>query len=313
MSNDAQEQYVSGPGEGLFPLQQCEGWELLGKHLELSEGFTFAVITAPDDWAVARLREELPALLPSPDAWKHLVFDPSQPPESLAELLLSLPIPPPETKALWLDAEPGNPDQLPNRDEAWGLALARLNRYRNTLGAPALRAVAAIPVRILPILRASAPDLWAIRSVLIRIEPPSIPHRNFEWIEQQETVTQELTGDYRKTLTEAKKLRGKPGRELMLASLLHRAGSQAHSALQWREAEKALQEAYTLLQNYGADPREREQVALNLGRMFQDEANFERSEFYNRRALAETAKHLWENHPLMPAALNNLASLLQDK
>jgi tetratricopeptide (TPR) repeat protein len=302
----------SGQRMGRFPLEECEGWELLRRHLELAEGFSFAVITAPDDWGVAHLREEFPALLPSPEAWSHLVFDPSQPPESLAELLLSLPIPPPATKVLWLDAEPGTPDELPNRDAAWGHALARLNRYRNTLTTRLPCALLlAIPVRILPILRASAPDLWAIRSGLFRIEPPGITNTNFEWIEPRGTAPQKVSGDHQQTLAEADKLRGKPGRELLLASLLHRAGRQAHSSLKWREAEKALQEAYTLLQNYGADPQERVKLALTLGSLFEDEANFERSEFYQRRALAEADQHLGKNHPLTAVALNDLAQLLQ--
>ena len=154
----------------LYRLEELEGWQLLARHFEIVEGFSFVIVLAPDDWGVALVRERLASDLPSPgcaaDSLRSglAVLSAGRKALGMARCLVR--------RALWIDTDPGDPDALPRRDDAWREALARLNRYRNTLQARfACTLVLAGPVCLQAILREASPDLWSIRSGVFRISP----------------------------------------------------------------------------------------------------------------------------------------------
>lgn len=156
----------------LYRLEELEGWRLLARHLELTDGFSFVVVLAPDDVAVEYLRSRLPEIVgPVPDAIHRVVFDPKAPVGQLAESLLESNAPE-STRMIWVDSDPADPTLNPLRDEAWRNALSRLNRYRNSLQEKIhCTLVLAGSFSLQAILREAAPDLWSVRSTVIRIEP----------------------------------------------------------------------------------------------------------------------------------------------
>jgi tetratricopeptide (TPR) repeat protein len=302
----------------LYPLPEIEGWRLLGQHFDLVEGFAFIVVTAPDEWGIVLAREHLPEYLPEPGAIERVCFDPAGDPDLLADVLLRMPAPGPQVRVVWIDAEPGPPESLTQRDEQWEAALAKLNRYRNPLQAKFRCTLAlALPARVVPHLRKAAPDFWTIRSGVFRIEHAGSTRATFQGLPVEEwqfldRAAANVSGDSAVTLAEAEKLRGKPGRELLLAELLLRAGRQARQKLDWKTAIRALEEAYSLQEQYGADPEMRMDVATELGQVFHDVARLDRAEFYSQRALEVAQHHFGPEHPQTAIALNNLAQLLQD-
>ena len=98
------------------------------------QGFSFIVVTAPDEWGIALAREHMPDILPEPGAIERLCFDPATGFDSLAVNLLAMPTPSEQVRVLWIDSEPGLPESLTQRDEQWATALAALNRASNDLG-----------------------------------------------------------------------------------------------------------------------------------------------------------------------------------
>jgi hypothetical protein len=156
----------------LYRLEELEGWQLLARHLELMDRFSFVVVLAPDDVALEYLRSRLPDIVGTPQAVHRVVFDPSAGVGSLAESLLNIAPLPESTRLVWIDADRVDPERIPVRDQAWRNALSRLNRYRNTVQSRfrcTLVLAGAVSLQI--ILRESAPDFWDIRSAVFRIEP----------------------------------------------------------------------------------------------------------------------------------------------
>ncbi len=301
----------------LYRWDEIEGWRLLVQHFDLVEGFAFIVVLAPDDEALALLRDQLPRLLPEPGAIERIRFDPAAGPVSLAESLLAAAARPSAARVIWIDADPAPPEQFAEREKIWAAALGTLNRYRNTLTSKLAGTLAlALPARLLPMLRRTAPDLWSIRSGLFRIEPPGASRAAMQRLPESEWRSVEDNdqgdaGDPAVTLAEADKLRGRPGREVLLATLLQRAGNQARRRLNWQTALSSLQEAYTLQESVGGDPELRWEIAIDLARVFDDVAQFDRAEFYLRRALQTADQHFSASDPKTVTTLNNLAQLLK--
>jgi len=301
----------------LYRLEELEGWRLLARHLELTEGFSFIVVLAPDDAGVAYLRSRLPDLVGSPEAVRHVSLDPSAEAGSLTEALLKLPPSPDQVRLIWVDANPVEPERIPERDEAWRRALSRLNRYRNTLQTTLHCTLAlAGPVSLQTILREEAPDLWSIRSAVFRIEPAGSARGlagsiGRETAERVDTSGVGLPGDPAETLAEVERIRGKPGREILLAQLLRRAGRQAFRLLQWDLALKCLREAYALEEAHGGDPELRFLISNEIALVFQTLGQWDRALHYSKKALEVANTHFGASHPSTAVALNNLASLLQ--
>ena len=301
----------------LYRLEELEGWRLLARHLELTDGFSFVVVLAPDDAAIGYLRSQLPEMVgKARNAVRRVVFDPSADVGSLAESLLDVRTTK-STRLIWVDADPVDPDHALARDNAWRNALSRLNRYRNSLQSQINCTLAiAGSFSLQTILREAAPDLWSIRSTVIRIEPVGSARMPDEFIRQLPPASDDfgdfgLSGDPMTTLAEADKIRGKPGRELLLAQLLLRAGRQAYRLLNWDLAIQCLQEASALEEAHGGDPELRLQIANELAHVFLRLARWDRAEHYCRKALRIAEISFGPNHSHTAMALNELAQSLK--
>lgn len=301
---------------GLYHWEEIEGWQMLLQHLDLVDGFALVVVLAPDDWAIALTREHLQETLSEVGAVARVRFDPMGDSDRLAETLLAFEAG--AARVVWVDADPTSPDQFAQVELAWQQALSRLNRYRNTIQSRFDCTLAlALPARLQRTLREAAPDLWSIRSGVFRIDPPGSSRGGFELLPIEERAGLNRAeeagdlGDPAVTLAEADKLRGKPGREVLLASLLLRAGNQARNRLDWQTAERALQEAYSLQEKVGGDPDLRWEIATDFASLLQSLAGYERAEYYKRRALEISELHFGPSHPNTAVSLNNLAQLLR--
>ncbi len=303
----------------LYQWEQIEGWRLLMQHFELADAaFSFVVVFAPDDWAIALIREHLTEVCGGSHTLERLRFDPAAGPESLSQSLLAIDAPSVHPPIVWVDADPCDAEQTEERADAWQQALTILNRYRNTLqkrfhGPLAL----ALPSRMEQIFRAAAPDLWSIRSGVFRIEPVGSSYASLIRLPDEEhaflrKMDRDDSGDPAVTLAEAAKLRGKSGREVLLAALLHRAGNQARNRLDWPTAKACLEEAYSLQAIAGADPGFGWDIANDLALVLFETADFDRAEYYLRQALQIVEDNFGPASAEAATGLNNLAQLLQD-
>jgi tetratricopeptide (TPR) repeat protein len=220
---------------------------------------------------------------------------------------------PETTRLIWVDADPCDPADIPARDEAWRKALSRLNRYRNTLQARfKCTLVFAGPFSLQVFVREEAPDLWSIRSTVIRFEPVGSAQMQNGFIrrlppERDDYDDMGLGGDPTETLVEADKIRGKLGRELLLAQLLHRAGRQAFRQLKWDLAIRCLQEASELEETYGGDPELRFQLANDIASVFREIAQWDRALHFARKALEIAGQYFGSKHPYTGVALLSVA------
>ncbi len=240
-----------------YDLPNQPEWQKLLNHFDLTEGFSLVVLLVLDTDGAALCRRELEKRLRREGKKLFALELPA--PADLRELpgKLLATISPPETACLWVAAvEPAYSKTYTEWREAWQFALAKLNAYRNPIrqqfrlaltfvGAPWLQEV----------LREIAPDLWSVRTLVVRIEPA--PRAEGTGGMVPEAVwsgrAEELGGgDPSFALEEAEKLRGVPGKELALARLLHRAGEGFAARNQWREADEAFTQALELKQRAGA-------------------------------------------------------------
>jgi hypothetical protein len=120
----------------------------------------------------------------------------------------------------------------------------------------------------------------------------------------------EETGDPAATLAEAAKLRGKSGREMLLAELLLRAGGQALSRRQWGLSVQGLEEAYELEKQHGGFPDLRFRITLSLAAVFFGMARYDRARFHAEQALEIACSHFGDDDPRTAIALSTLGSLL---
>jgi tetratricopeptide (TPR) repeat protein len=245
-------------GRRLNPAALQE-WQYLLTHFELSEGFSFIVLLVPDaDWAAA-CRIALARFLEAEgkslqtvaftDAEEFKVNLPGQ----LLELHLGE-----RTGAVWLAATVSEASpQYQEWVEAWRGMSARLNQFRNPLsrqinvpllfvGAPWIQ----------PVIREIAPDLWSVRTMVTRVEPPAESSRPVSQLTESASE-QQLEGqaiDPDLALQAAGQLRGREGKESALAQLLYRAGLGLNARSRWLQAETALREAVDLQRRFNSSP-----------------------------------------------------------
>src|SRR5437879_6164462 len=120
--NDGPDKTAPNPLASVYRLEECEGWRLLRRHFELTDGFSFIVVTAPDDWGVALLRERLSEVLGAGASWQRVRFAPAAPFGDLAEQLLALRVPSVTAALVWIDADPADVSDVnwwDERREAW--------------------------------------------------------------------------------------------------------------------------------------------------------------------------------------------------
>lgn len=240
-----------------YPLAAQAEWRKLLEHFDLATGFAFVVLLVPDSDGAELCRHELQTRLERGGRRLHTI-ELSGPDElrTLPGRFLELAFPP-EAACVWLGSVvPDYVKDYADWRSAWEFALARLNAYRNPIrehcqftlifaGAPWLQEV----------LREIAPDLWSVRTLVVRIQPAAVSAGQpiaSEMVAVQASDSSALDPHF--ALQQAEKLRGVSGKELALAGLLHRAGKGYAAHHDWSAAKLVLAEALELKQQHGAAP-----------------------------------------------------------
>ena len=266
MSNEAQLRWEDLARRYDLPSQP--EWQKLLTLFDLAEGFSLLVLLVLDADGAALCRRELEKHLqregnqlvsielPTPDDLRQLP----------ARLLAAQP--PPNTGCLWMSAvEPDYGKAYPEWREAWREALARLNSQRNPIRRQFDLSLVFVGASWLQeVMRETAPDLWSVRTLVVRIEPALRPaaERQVPEAGRFEFTEEPGGGDPFFALQEAEKLRSLPGKELALARLLHRAGEGFAGRDDWRAADKAFTEALELKQRASAQAASVLATLLNL-------------------------------------------------
>ena len=207
-------------------------WQRLLSHFGLAEGFALLVLVVPDPDGAKLCRTELGRVLATRD--QHLVrLEPRTPWElrQMAEELLEQPADR-TIGAVWLAAvTPVSARDSPEWEVAWQSALEGLNQRRNPmrrhLDCPF---VVVMAPWVVPLFRDVAPDLWSVRSQVIRIEPDATRARSSSDARRdlpasRNRLVRSTAPDPALALREVERLRGVPGRERALANMLERAGN----------------------------------------------------------------------------------------
>ena len=260
-------------------------WQNLLTYFDLSgEGFAFIVLLVPDgEWAEACRQALERYLLAYRKKVVTVHFDGADEfRDELASRLLSLRVEE-DTGAIWVGAAvPEVSKEYEKWQGAWGIGVARLNQYRNPLreqfdvpllfvGAPWVQTT----------LREMAPDLWSVRTLVVRIEPSAINAEIANRFSSTESYTTDLdlglAIDPDFALKEAMQLRGRPGKELALSRLLYRAGLGLMARYRSDEAERVLKEAMELHYRYGEETEELAELLEVSGRVFIWKAEYEQA------------------------------------
>ena len=241
-----------------YELSGQAEWQKLLRLFQLSEGFSLLVLLVLDVDGAALCQRELEQQLKKEGKQLFAIEIPT--PEALRLLPSSLleTDPPANAGCVWIaTVEPDYGKDYPAWRDAAQFTFARLNAHRNSIrrhfnlplvfvGAPWLQEV----------MREIAPDLWSVRTLVFRIEPP--PQSTAEQLVSEPAkfdLDHDKSGaDPIFALKEAEKLRGEPGKELSLARLLYRAGEGFASRHEWPSARKAYAEALELNQRAEAAP-----------------------------------------------------------
>ena len=260
-------------------------WRSLLTHFELApDDFAFIVLLVPDrDWAEAS-RQALERFLMS--SRKKLLAVPFEDAnefrEELAARLLSLKAGD-DIGAVWVSAAvPEASPEYKEWEQAWRTAAARINQYRNPLrrqfsvplifvGAPWIQVT----------LREAAPDLWSVRTQVVRIVPPAVNKGEMDSPASQQSFTIDFVEgraiDPLFALKEAERLRGESGKEMALARLLARAGLGFKVRYRWDEAEQVLSEAIALHRRFGAETEELAYLLANLADVLQWKTDYKQA------------------------------------
>lgn len=260
-------------------------WQNLLTYFDLAgEGFAFIVLLVPDsEWAAACRQALERYLMAYRKKLLAVTFESAEEfKDELASRLLSLQ-PGEDTGVVWMEAAVTEVSKEYKRwEEAWRVAAARLNQYRNPLRQQLkvpLLFVGAPWVQIT--LRETAPDLWSVRTLVVRIEPSAIvAEPGNRSLSSQPIVTELSEGraiDPDFTLKEAERLRGQPGKELALSRLLGRAGLGFFVRYRFSEAERTLTEAIELHRSFGAEAGEFANLLKNYANILLWKADYEQA------------------------------------
>ena len=311
--------------EQRYGTEAAAEWRLLLNQFALGDGFALVVLTVPGPDGAALCADELGAFL-APQA-RHLAYVASRTTEELRALaprLLALPDDAARGAVWVIAAFPDITAEQDNWQAAWRYALGSLNQQRNPL-----RRKFHVPVIVVgapwlvPLLREMAPDLWSVRSLVVRIEPAREAAVASEgWIRAElalpidrDRLSADVAPDPALSMREAARLRGVVGQELALVRLLARAGQGFWARGALRAAEDALEEAAELAARSGAPEaaaaawHDLAVVRHELGdREVALAAAREAAELY--RALAAQRPDAFR--PDLAMSLNNLANMLSD-
>lgn len=215
-------------------------WQKLLRHFELGEGFALLVLLAGDSSLARLCRGELDLWLLARDRPRLCVL-PIEKPEDLGnvpEALLGLAAP---DGPIWIDGSGAREIY----ERAWTECAMKLNRIRNTIMAQFSTPLILVgPPWIREIFRDHAPDFWSIRTLVSEISIARAGTPRLERSAKDWESAWDIDPDF--TLEQAAPLRGRPGQERQLTSLLDRAGLALMARGRLQEAEAVLREVVEL-------------------------------------------------------------------
>ena len=266
-------------------------WQRLLAHFDLGDGFALIVLVVPDRDGAALCHRELERLLAA-QKQRLQSYEPANHAD-LVRVAAVLPgeIPAPDIGAVWIEAAVvrSAPD-FATWERAWRAALEALNQQRNPLRQTFhIPIVIVVPPWVVPLFRECAPDLWSIRSQVVRIEPAPALGRERSELQREPDLRRGApvptdTPDPELALREAERLRGLPDRIRDRALLLARAGRGYYGQGRLIEAEAALREAADLFAVL-KEPVEQADTLDRLGRAILNQGRAEEAEEAFRRAL----------------------------
>jgi tetratricopeptide (TPR) repeat protein len=229
-------------------------WQRVLNHFTLGEGFALIILVVPDRDGAQLCRNELERLLAAQGSLL-IRQEPATPGEliQLSSSLLDKELTP-RAGAIWIAAVlPQSAPDFHDWEDAWRRTLEGLNQQRNPLRRRFEYPLIIVTAPwVVPLFRDVAPDLWSVRSQVVRIEPDrEFTRRRSDEIRQVsppvESPPPTDTPDPELALREAERLRGIPGRERQRAEMLMRAGRGLYSQEDLQGAEAVLREAADLL------------------------------------------------------------------
>jgi tetratricopeptide (TPR) repeat protein len=268
---------------GRYNLATSPDWQALLTHFELGEGFAFIVLLVPDQQGADVCRDELKGFLAQ--RGETLLEVPAGTPDALREIagtLLDLAAGESAGAVFVSRAVPEAAEDYREWRDAWREGAARLNQFRNPLrrqftvplifaGAPWLQEV----------LREAAPDLWSVRTLVAWVEPA------WERVSVPQSPDIGRTGrgpDPELAMSEAERLRGKPGSEAALARLLYRAGLGFNAQGEWMKAVRAFTESLEVRRQIGAPAPDIAVSSLQLARVLRLLGHYDSSLSYLEQA-----------------------------
>lgn len=246
--------------DGRLVLLTHPDWLKLLRHFELGEGFALPVLLAGDSSLARLCRTELDLWLLGRDRTRlfALAIEKPEDLENVPEELLALA---PLEGPIWIDGSGAR--EL--YEQAWTQCAMKLNRIRNTIMAQFSTPLILVgPPWIREIFRDNAPDFWSIRTLVSEISIPraSTPRPRFERTARDFEPASGIDPDF--TLEQAARLRGRPGQERQLSSLLDRAGQALMVRGRYKEAQAVLQEALDRNEESVRRDRDSADALLNL-------------------------------------------------
>jgi tetratricopeptide (TPR) repeat protein len=239
----------------LNALAELSEWQKLLTHFDLEpDQFAFIPVLVPDsDWEEV-CRQSLAELLRAFEKKELYVIALEKPEElkNLAVTIFDLELEKNKYAAVWIAAPVTlRDDEREDWQAAWREGMARLNQYRNPF-----RRKFDFPVLLVgaewtqQIIRDAAPDLWSVRTIVLRIEPPIVSAADVERVEKVSPTG--ISSYWRNVdpefaLREAARLRGQNGKEFGLARLLYRAAKGFSARAKFKQAIEAVQEADDLV------------------------------------------------------------------
>jgi tetratricopeptide (TPR) repeat protein len=237
---------------GLYGPEALHDWERFLAHFEFGDGFSLLVLLLPGPTGDRVCEQELKDYLRAQG--REMAVLRFQHPSAVRELsdrLFGLETPP-SVGAVWVGSFPSEILlDLKSWKAAWRQGLAMLNQHRNPLRRRfSTPLVFAGPSWLQEVMREAAPDLWSVRTSVVRINSEPVDRAGRENIVLSEEVdtppSADAAADPDYALELAERVRNKQGQPAVQVALLLRAGWGFVQAARAEAAEGAFRRAVML-------------------------------------------------------------------
>ena len=226
-------------------------------HFELGEGFSFLVLLLPGPTGANICRQQLADYLAAKGRrlevlsceWRE---DVRRLPGALLGLQTTS-----DLGGVWIGSViPESDPEIGQWQVAWRHGLAALNEHRNPLRSrfPCPLVLAAAPW-LYPLLREAAPDLWSVRTDVVRVTPAASSPTEGEIESRPITLPSDLgeaADDPDYAVEQAERLRNRPELAAIRADLLLRAGNGFYRRVRHESAERCLRESAAIYRDLAA-------------------------------------------------------------